>query len=313
MNKKPIAVVLLTALCFSVTQNVSVAIETNTEPFLVDIVLSRNQVFPYEPVAVLLRLKNVTTVDQILRSTFGALLLFGTQEKGPWQGYGTPAPQPASIPPWQATFRPGETMNTVQYIDITFDNDHAFSTPGTYWIKGRFADRESNPIKVEVIQPTSTDVGAIEVLRKNRIYKYFSQSSVQILLEQMGEADPSPEITAFIAQYPSSRYAQWAKLALLLIKRQQAVSMAVLKDDVTGLRAIQKELAQLGPSLLPSISAECWFAAGVTSVMCGDATLAQNAFSKAAATGGSAIMSEQVALSLKGLSVSNPSAAGSGP
>ena len=153
-------------------------------PFALTVVLNQNSILPYEPLGVVITLRNVSAQAQTLKSfapgVFAGLELRSWPE-GEWRPYQTRrqgGSMPAvPLPP--KTFQPQEAVSEFITLHMAYDDTssdftlhhffHPFAKPGLYEVRARnfYLSAESSPVRLEVKEPKGEDKQAYLFCSKN--------------------------------------------------------------------------------------------------------------------------------------------------
>lgn len=254
--------------------------------------LSQKRLLPYEPLYVSYTLCNTSGVEQA-RVVAGGVSL---QMRGPgeteWQTVSNQGQIiPASRVPRKRVFAPGEKSIGGFRIHTDLSGQHYFRQAGRYHIQIGSQLAESKEVLIEIEHPDGEDLRAGQVVRDKQLYLWFDEhiASLSLLtLDKNHPHDPLPQLTELIERFPKSRYAQWAKLGRMWVKKERAGQDAALAE-------VQKEMEQLAPTLAHPINALCWYGAGVAAFRRGDCENGEGHFAKTVTAGQSAYFTNMVA------------------
>jgi hypothetical protein len=275
----------VTTICLMLAPLVR-AQDTSKDVFKVSAVLSQLEIYPYEPLEVQGIFTNSTKDSQTHTSNWGAGVFIRKGDKDQWEKFSRHGPRLRPPLPQKRTFQAGEQVSFFEIIDVNTNDLQVFAEPGAYWVKVKLADIESEPVKLEVKQPPLADKQAAEQVKKIALYRFFSDASAS---HYGRKGDPTKELQTCIAQFPNSRYAWWARLGLLLVKKHQS------GENAAVLKGIQAQMEQFATQAPAPINASFWYEAGIIAAKRGDGTAAHANFEKAIATKASATLADQIA------------------
>lgn len=197
--------------------------EAGSKGIQTTIVASRQSVLPYEPLSVLLLLRNDTAEDKRVVASWRSFLAIGevTPDGIKWRDYladNEPMPRPPL--PSAKNLAPGKVEKQRAHIDYEAPSgEHVFANPGRYLLKGvasqgpasdggRFM---SDEIEITVRTPQGVDAKAYEFLRKSYLHHFFGEYTVHKYQYDHKTVD---DMERFIADFDGSEYSNIARMGL---------------------------------------------------------------------------------------------------
>jgi hypothetical protein len=182
------------------------------------IAVSRESLLPYEPVSVMLLLRNETTEDNRVVAAWRSFLSIGSTTPAgvKWRSY-VADNEPDVRPPLPSArnFAPGETQKLLAHIDYEAPGgEHVFARPGVYLLKGTASDDGrfvSDDLEITVRQPTGLDARAYEFLRTSPIHRFFGEYTVH---KYEYDHKTVQAVEKFIADFDGSEYSHLARMGL---------------------------------------------------------------------------------------------------
>lgn len=236
------------------------------DDFQASVTLSQRSILPYEPVGVWFLLKNVSQQTQSFKSSYEGTNFVEIQpEKSEvWlpciEKSGLPSP--SSI----KEFEPGAGISYYSHMTIDVTGSPIFTKPGIYKIRGVILDWTtdtqivSESQQLEVRHPQNADAAAAAFVSAHALYNLFTSENVESSNKPTGS--DFNHLQFLIRKFPQSRYAEWAKIGLLLLQEWQSHQGHNLSIAIQQEIAIQQKLERLAPGLSPPITAWCWYEAG---------------------------------------------------
>jgi hypothetical protein len=166
---------------------------------------------------------------------------------GKWETYYPDAVPIAGLSiPHPMRFLPGQVRSFETYFDFdgVGNRKHAFSAPGTVYVRVSIGTIVSEAVRIEVLQPTGADAQALEELRASGLAKYFAVNMTDRYLQGKASRDLSErssgatdgeqltrirkeqekhmaeshlaetQLRTFLGKYPTSVYSKYAEFAL---------------------------------------------------------------------------------------------------
>jgi len=208
--------------------------------------VSSTRISPLEPVQVVLLVQNNSNQPVAVNASWEMAREI-RKDAGKWEIY-YPAAVPIAGPsiPHIMRFLPGQVRRFETYFDFDSagNRKHAFSEPGSVYIRVSLGTIVSEAVNIEVQRPTGLDAQALEELNTTGLAKYFAidmtnryllSKTSRALLEKSSATGDGEHLTrihkdeeqhvaesqsaeaqlhAFLGKYPTTIYAKYAKLAL---------------------------------------------------------------------------------------------------
>jgi len=236
----------------------------------------QTRIQPYDPVYLKCSLRNSSNRQQTITGHWQHAVYLKKGDTGEWNNYSRPSKvQARPLPPSAREFAAGEGMEEIIVIDVKFSEKHAFAEPGTYWVKIRLAGMESTPVSVIVQPPPDGEKMACRYLDDHPLYWFFTDEMAKEHLDDLKGKDPIKELTKYVELYPSSRYAQWARLGLLWVKKARA------GDDPDAVAEVRRDMEKEATVFPAPMDAMAWYEAGVAAYRLGDDAGADANFNRA--------------------------------
>ncbi|HWY21208.1 MAG TPA: hypothetical protein VNX26_08310 [Candidatus Acidoferrum sp.] len=211
--------------------------------------VSSTRILPLEPVQAVLRIQNNSRQPITINASWEIAREIRT-DAGKWETY-YPDAVPIAGPsaPHPMRFLPGQARSFETYFDSDSvgNRKHAFSEPGSVYIRVSIGTVVSEAVRIEVLRPTGADAQALDELRASGLARYFAidmtdrylqgKASRDLLERSSGTADSErltrirteqaqhmaesqfaeTQLRAFLGKYPASVYSKHAELALGVI------------------------------------------------------------------------------------------------
>ena len=182
------------------------------------IVVSRQNILPYESLSVMLLVRNESSEDKRIVAPWCSFLNIGeTASDGTkWRSY-RPDNEPFQKPcvPSAANLAPNESKILRTHIDYEAPSgQHVFAHPGEYILKGGTTDNGgfmSNEIKITVRVPEGIDGKAYEYLRTTSIHHFFGEYTIHKYDYNQKTVE---DLEKFIAEFDGSEYSYLARMGL---------------------------------------------------------------------------------------------------
>jgi len=201
------------------------------------IVVSRQNILPYESLSVMVVLRNEAPGEQAVKASWCSFLNIGeiTPNGKKWRdylAYDEPAAQPCVST--EKTLAPGESKMLRAHIDYEASGEHVFARPGDYLLRGGTTDGSfvSDELKISVRTPTGVDAKAYAFLRNSNLHHFFGEYSINKYKYDQKTLD---ELEKFISDFDGSEYSYLARTGLAFMwlkgvegKQDQAKAVELL-------------------------------------------------------------------------------------
>lgn len=191
--------------------------------------ISKTEILPFEPLELLLSVRNTGPETVITNLNWGTWILVGKPKMNGagWQWsspYVTRAagnsPPPLPMPPRAETFRPNEVrftqvvsvLNTISGFGDQYKR--LFETPGQLGVIGDIRGIRSEPVVITILTPAGPNAEAMKALRSMGIAEFFSEYTFTAMQVTKGKMSVLQE---FAKRYKDSAYADYATLGLALV------------------------------------------------------------------------------------------------
>lgn len=243
------------------------------------LVASGRSILPFEPVGLVLTLRNETAERKRVMAAWrvsvgvGAVGANGVVKWGPYIAHNEPVTKPPARSP--KNFEPNEAKVMFAHLDYMAPSGrHVFASPGRYRVKASAALDPgfiSNEVEISVVEPQGRDAKAYEFLKKSDIHRYFSERTVA---KYPRTSRNVRALESFIAEYDGSAYANLARLGLALMWMQGV-------NERIDLFKARESLTQVARKATGTVAARAHYYLGVTWKTQGHAARAREEFQAA--------------------------------
>lgn len=199
----------------------SIKQETPADGITTTMVVSRQEVLPFEPVAVLLLLRNETAKSKRVIASWRSILSIGEETENGirWRGFRADN-EPFAKPPAATAkdFSPGQVRGVRGHVDYEAPSGvHLFARPGRYLLKGVASANGqfgSEPIAIVVLNPEGANAPAYQYLKSSKIHQCFGEYTIPRYTCQSAAVR---ELEQFIADFDGSDYSHIARTGLAMM------------------------------------------------------------------------------------------------
>lgn len=240
---------------------------------------SGRSILPFEPVGLLLTLRNETAENKRVVAAWRVSAGFAEAAAGgavEWHPY-IPHNEPITKPPARSPkdFAQNEAKSLFTQLDYAAPSGrHVFANPGRYRVKASAALDPgflSNELDIVVVNPQGPDARACEFLKSSNVHRYFGENGVSKYPRTSREV---LALEKFISEYDGSRYADLARIGLGLMW-MKGVNQRV---DIFKART---PLTQVAQKAAVPLAARAHYYLGLTWQAQGDAARARAEFEAA--------------------------------
>ena len=183
----------------------------------VTLAVSRQSVLPYEPLSLMLLLRNDATEQKRLTVAWCSHLTIG-EARGAgiqWRGYqGDNEPLPKPCLATAKNLAPNESKKLLTHIDYEASSgQHVFAEPGKYFLKGGTTDGRfvSDEVQIIVRRPEGVDAKAYQFLRTSDLHHFFGEYTIH---KYQYDDKTVQELEKFITDFDGSEYSYLARMGL---------------------------------------------------------------------------------------------------